>query len=78
MHHVTNDRLFCGAPGPILLYVRKDEPAMTPAQLYALELAARRARNLELARLLNAGARALKNGIYRALHALRSKGLRHA
>jgi len=61
-----------------LLYVRKDEAAMTPSQLYALERAARRERSLERARLLRAGVRALKNGITRALHALNWKGLRHA
>ena len=51
---------------------------MTPGQLYALELAARRARSAEVARLLRAGAGAVKTGISRALVALKSKGLRHA
>ena len=51
---------------------------MTPGQFYALELAARRARSAEQARLLRAGARALKTGITRVLNALKWKGLRHA
>lgn len=51
---------------------------MTPAQLYALELAARRARSLEQAKLLRAGAHALKGLVVRAVNALKLKGLRHA
>ena len=51
---------------------------MTPAQLYALELAARRERSLAQARLLKAGARALKNAIVRAMNAFKLKGMRHA
>lgn len=51
---------------------------MTPSQLYALELAARRARSVEIARLLQAGAGALKGGIARAMSMLKSKSLRHA
>ena len=78
MHHVTNDRLFCCAMDLILIHVRKDQTAMTPGQLYALERAARRERSLELARLLEAGARALKNAIVRVLHALKTRGMRHA
>jgi len=50
----------------------------TPEQLYALDLAARRARSAELARLLQAGARTAKTGISRVLNALKWKGLRHA
>jgi hypothetical protein len=50
----------------------------TPEQLYALELAARRARNAELARLAGAVAQALKVGLHRAALALNSKGVRHA
>ena len=78
MHDVIIDRLFCSAPGPILIAVKKDKTAMTAGQLYALELAARRARSEEQARLLRAGARALKAGITRVLDALKWKGLRHA
>ena len=78
MHHVSIDRLFCGAPASILFLVKKDKTAMTPAQLYALELAARRERSLAQARLLKAGARALKNAIVRALNAFKLKGLGHA
>ncbi|HUQ24727.1 MAG TPA: hypothetical protein VM140_03590 [Burkholderiales bacterium] len=46
--------------------------------MYALELAARRARSLEQAKLLGAGARALKAVVVRAMNALKLKGLRHA
>lgn len=51
---------------------------MTPAQLYALELEARRARSKAQAELLGAGARALRLGFVRALSALKLKGVRHA
>jgi len=78
MHHVTNDRLSCGVAALILSNVKKDNTAMTPGQLYALELAARRARAEEQARLLRAGVRALKTGITRALNALKLKGHSHA
>jgi hypothetical protein len=78
MHHVTNDRLFYRVPDLTLIRVRKDETTMRPAQLYALEQAARRARSVEMARLLRAGARALKTGLQRVLHALKLKGLSHA
>jgi len=50
----------------------------TPAQLYALELAARRARNVEMARVAGAVAQALKAGLRRAALALNTKGVRHA
>ena len=50
----------------------------TPEQLYALELAARRARNAELARLADAAVQALKVGMHRAALALNTKGVRHA
>jgi hypothetical protein len=52
--------------------------AMTPAQLYALELEARRARSVAQAELLKAAGRALETGIARALSALKLKGPRHA
>ena len=82
MHHVTNDRLFCCVAALILNDVEKDKTTMTPAQLYALELAARRARSEEQGRLLRAAAqvaaRALKTGITRVLNALKLKGLSHA
>jgi len=61
-----------------LIRVKKDKTAMTPGQLYALELAARRARSREQARLLRAAARAIKAGITRAFNALKSKGFSHA
>ena len=50
----------------------------TPEQLYALELAARRARNAELARLAGAVVHALKAGLRRAALAFNTKGIRHA
>jgi hypothetical protein len=78
MHHVTNDRLFCSPAALILILVKKDKTTMTSGQLYALELAARRERSLAQARLLKAGAGALKSAIVRALHALKLKGMSHA
>jgi hypothetical protein len=82
MHDVTIHRLFCGVAALILIVVKKDETTMTPGQLYALELAARRARSEEMARLLRAAAqvaaRSLKAGIRRVLHALKLKGFSHA
>ena len=54
---------------------------MTPSQLYALELAARRARSQEIARLLSAGAKALQAGASRVLRVIAAKdvkGVRHA
>ena len=78
MHDVTIHRLSCCAPGPILIPVEKEKTTMTTGQLYALELAARRARSEELARLLFAGGRSLKAGVARALDALKWKGVRHA
>jgi len=51
---------------------------ITSAQLYALELEARRARSRAQGELLRAVARALRAGITRALSALKQKGLRHA
>ena len=77
MQDVRIHRLFCCARALILNLVKKDK-LITPGQLYALESAARRERSLEQARLLRAGARALKAGIARALSALKWKGLRHA
>ena len=82
MHHVTNDRLSSGVAALILNDVKKDKTTMTPGQLYALELAARRARAEEQARLLRAAAqvaaRALKTGIARVVNALKLKGPSHA
>jgi hypothetical protein len=51
---------------------------VTPDQLYALELAARRERSRELARLLVVAARAAKVALVRAAGAFSSKRLRHA
>jgi hypothetical protein len=50
----------------------------TPEQLYALEQAARRARNAEITRLARAVVQAVKAGLRRAALALNTKGVRHA
>jgi hypothetical protein len=50
----------------------------TPAELYSLELRARRARSEELGRLLYKGAVAVKAAIERAGSQLGVKGIRHA
>lgn len=50
----------------------------TPAELYSLELRARRARQEELGRLLRAGALAVKAALQRAVSQLNAKVARHA
>jgi hypothetical protein len=50
----------------------------TPAELYAIELRARRARQEELGRLLRAGALAVKAAFERAVSQLSAKVARHA
>jgi hypothetical protein len=50
----------------------------TPAELYSLELRARRARQEELGRLLRAGALAVKAAFERAVSQLSAKVARHA
>jgi hypothetical protein len=50
----------------------------TRAELYALELAARRERSLQMARLVRAASRALKLRIARLFAAPGRKGMRHA
>ncbi len=50
----------------------------TPDELYALERAARRARNEEMARLVRAGARALRRGIARVAAVLSARKVGHA
>ena len=81
MQDVSIHRLFYCAPARILAYVKTDTKTPsypTPEQLYALELAARRARNAELARLAAAAAHALRAGLRRAVLVLNPKGVRHA
>lgn len=51
---------------------------LTPAELYSLELRARRARNEELGRLLREGALAVKAAFERAVSRVSVKGVRHA
>jgi len=50
----------------------------TPAELYSLELRARRLRSEELGRLLRKGALAIKAAFEHAVSQLRTKGVRHA
>jgi len=50
----------------------------TPDELYALEIAARRARSKEMARLVRAGARALRAGIARVAAMLSARKVGHA
>jgi hypothetical protein len=50
----------------------------TSAELYALELAARRERSREMARLLSAAVRAVKARFARLFAAPGRKGMRHA
>jgi len=50
----------------------------TPAELYSLELRARRARSEELGRLLRQGALAVKAAFERAVSQISAKGVRHA
>jgi hypothetical protein len=57
----------------------KTRTALTAAELYALERAARRARSLEMARLTRAAARALSSFARRAVSAAPTRmGIRHA
>ena len=57
----------------------KTRTALTAAELYALERAARRARSQEVARLTRAAARALSSFARRAVWAARTRGeIRHA
>ena len=51
---------------------------LTPAELYSLELRARRLRNQEFGRLLRKGALAVKAAFERAVSQLSAKGVRHA
>jgi len=50
----------------------------SPAELYSLELRARRARSEELGRLLRKGALAIKAAFANAVSHLHAKGVRHA
>lgn len=51
---------------------------LSPEELHALDLAARRARAAEIARLLWAGASALKSIVARAGRVLAERAVRHA
>ena len=58
--------------------MKSDYRIPSPAELYSLELRARRMRQEELGRLLRAGARAIKAAYERAVSQLGAKGVRHA
>ena len=51
---------------------------LTPAELYSLELHARRMQQQEIGRLLRQGALAIKAALQRAASQLSAKGVRHA
>jgi len=51
---------------------------LTPAQLYALEMAARRHRSVEMGRLMALAATNVKNFFARALRSDRADEVRHA
>jgi hypothetical protein len=51
---------------------------LTPAELYSLELRARRLRNEEISRVLRQGALAVKAALVRAVSQISAKGVRHA
>ena len=88
MRGVRFHRLYVDAAGPMFLLVKRDrnnegktmQPYRFPtsAELYSLELRARRMRNEELGRLLRNGALAIKAAFERAVSQLRTKGVRHA
>jgi len=50
----------------------------TPAELYAIELRARRMRQEELGRLLRKAAQAVNAAYHRAVSQFSAKGVRHA
>ena len=50
----------------------------TPAELYSLELRARRQRSEALGRLLREGALAVKAALVRAVSHISTRGVRHA
>ena len=56
----------------------KSDRTLTPAELYSLELRARRARGQTLGRLLRNAVRATKAVIERAISHIGAKGIRHA
>jgi hypothetical protein len=64
------------APGPYIRCMKNRYP--TIAELYALEHEARRLRALEMARLLRAGANAVRALFARIVTVRNAKGLRHA
>ena len=64
------------ARGPYIRCMKNRYP--TTAQLYALEQEARRLRALEMARLLRAGANAVRALFARIVTVRNAKGLRHA
>jgi hypothetical protein len=78
-----NSSFVVGTRRPYLALViggnMKTRTALTAAELYALERAARRARSQEVARLVSAGANALVSFAKRVVSVLRTqRGVRHA
>ena len=83
MQEVRIHRLSLRAVAPIVYLMKKDLFRYpTRAELYALEMAARRERAREVARLLRAGARAVKSTVKSLVARLIAvpswKGVRHA
>jgi len=88
MAGVRFHRLSLDLCGLIFLHVKREKAAkentmttyrnLTPAELYAIELRARRQRQEELGRLLRAGAVAVKAAFERAVSYFTAKVVRHA
>jgi hypothetical protein len=88
MAGVRFHRLSLQLRGLIFLHVKRDKAAkentmttyrnLTPAELYAIELRARRQRQEELGRLLRAAAVAVKAAFERAVSHFNAKVIKHA
>jgi hypothetical protein len=88
MPGVSFHRLSLDAPGRIFLHVKREREAkentmttyrnLTPGELYAIELRARRQRQEELGRLLRAAAVAVKAAYERAVSHFNAKVVKHA
>jgi hypothetical protein len=80
MRGVRFDRLRLRGCALIVNAMKKDLEYRLPtsAELYALEQLARRERSREIARLLRAGASAVKSLVKRAIAVPAAKGVRHA
>jgi hypothetical protein len=80
MQDLKIHRLLLPSPAPIVMSMKKDLYRYpTSAELYALELAARRERAREMARLVRAGASAVKSLVTRLITVPGGKGrVKHA